>query len=116
MGDSEAMSSSALKIEPAAKAQEPSMEEILASIRKIISDDDSRGTPAPKPAPAMPAEEAPKGQDDIDALLADFEQPTSESSVLELTEEMAAPTEPIEGTDLDFIDAGLPPELAEDPS
>jgi cell pole-organizing protein PopZ len=36
-----------------AKAQEPSMEEILASIRRIISDDDA------KPAAAAPAEAAP---------------------------------------------------------
>jgi cell pole-organizing protein PopZ len=43
-----------------AKAQEPSMEEILASIRRIIADDDaSKATkppeaPAPKPPPAPP--------------------------------------------------------------
>jgi uncharacterized protein len=111
------MSSSALKIEPAVKAQEPSMEEILASIRKIISDDDSRGaSPVQKAAPASPAEDAPRGQDDIDALLADFEQPQGESEVLELTEEMAAPTERIEGTDLDFIESGPLPDIADDHS
>jgi hypothetical protein len=48
----------------AAKAQEPSMEEILASIRRIIADDDAAKTPpkptepaakaAPTPAPAPP--------------------------------------------------------------
>ena len=46
-----------------AKAQEPSMEEILASIRRIIADDDATKTakpseppapPAPKPVPAPP--------------------------------------------------------------
>ena len=37
-----------------AKAQEPSMEEILASIRRIIADDDT-AKPAPPPAPAAPA-------------------------------------------------------------
>ena len=43
-----------------AKAQEPSMEEILASIRRIIADDDAskatkpQDVPAPKPAPAPP--------------------------------------------------------------
>jgi cell pole-organizing protein PopZ len=57
-----------------AKAQEPSMEEILASIRRIISDDDAKpaaaaapvetpaSAPAPKPAaktPAMKAAPAP---------------------------------------------------------
>jgi len=40
----------------AAKAQEPSMEEILASIRRIIADDDSA-----KPAPAAPKPE-PKSE------------------------------------------------------
>ena len=76
----------------AAKAQEPSMEEILASIRRIIADDDGGHPPAkpdakaaevkaaepppvakappppPKPAPA-PAAAASK-QDDIDAMMA----------------------------------------------
>jgi cell pole-organizing protein PopZ len=45
----------------AAKAQEPSMEEILASIRRIIADDDaSKGPPtAPEPANASPEAAAP---------------------------------------------------------
>ena len=33
----------------AAKAQEPSMEEILASIRRIIADDDAAKAPPPPP-------------------------------------------------------------------
>src|SRR5712672_2007916 len=80
-----------------AKAQEPSMEEILASIRRIIADDDAAKTPAkaaepPKPAPApaparaaapaaRPAAAAPpprpappppaiSAQDDIDSMFA----------------------------------------------
>ena len=86
-----------------AKAQEPSMEEILASIRRIISDDDAK--PAAAPAEAAPAPAAPKpaaakpatppppapspvaapaptpapaaknSQDDIDAMLASFDAP-----------------------------------------
>ena len=82
----------------AAKAQEPSMEEILASIRRIIADDDTKpaagandkpaetaavvtmpqakpATSAPKPAPAAqaaPAEPEAMNQDDIDAMLAGF--------------------------------------------
>lgn len=40
-----------------AKAQEPSMEEILASIRRIISDDEAK--PAAASAPAAPARAAP---------------------------------------------------------
>ncbi|HEV3394504.1 MAG TPA: DUF2497 domain-containing protein, partial [Xanthobacteraceae bacterium] len=73
-----------------AKAQEPSMEEILASIRRIIADDDATKPPAkappkaaepapakaapapPEAAPAAPAEGA--GQDDIDAMLADLDE------------------------------------------
>ncbi|MGB8638921.1 MAG: DUF2497 domain-containing protein, partial [Pseudolabrys sp.] len=34
-----------------AKAQEPSMEEILASIRRIIADDDAKPAKAPETAP-----------------------------------------------------------------
>jgi uncharacterized protein len=79
-----------------AKAQEPSMEEILASIRRIIADDDASKTTkppevaAPKPAPvaAAPVRAAapppPKpvqapppvvanGPNDIDAMLAELE-------------------------------------------
>lgn len=41
----------------AAKAQEPSMEEILASIRRIIADDDAAKS-SPPPEPARPAPEA----------------------------------------------------------
>jgi uncharacterized protein len=96
-----------------AKAQEPSMEEILASIRRIIADDDSSKTakPPPKaaepapakaaPPPAPPAASAaaaePSNQDDIDAMLADLDEapappaPAPPEEVLELTEAMAAP-------------------------
>jgi cell pole-organizing protein PopZ len=86
----------------AAKAQEPSMEEILASIRRIIADDDGVKPPAkpeaktsevrapevspaakapapppfaaepPKPAPAPPP--AAMKQDDIDAMLAGLDE------------------------------------------
>jgi cell pole-organizing protein PopZ len=72
-----------------AKAQEPTMEEILASIRRIIADDDATKPkspeaktpetkaaeapkpvppPAPKPAPPPAAEK--NSQDDIDAMFA----------------------------------------------
>jgi cell pole-organizing protein PopZ len=76
----------------AAKAQEPSMEEILASIRRIIADDDGAKPaakpeakeppkpappPAPKPAPAPPAPSAAMGQDDIDAMLAGLDEPAA---------------------------------------
>jgi uncharacterized protein len=87
-----------------AKAQEPSMEEILASIRRIIADDDTKPAKAPEaapaarqpaapatppPAPARPAvPPAPKpatspatpaaaanSQDEIDAMLAELDGP-----------------------------------------
>ena len=44
-----------------AKAQEPSMEEILASIRRIIADDDT-AKPAAKPAAAAPAAPRHRGR------------------------------------------------------
>ena len=102
----------------AAKAQEPSMEEILASIRRIIADDDSKPgkvepkpeppaakappPPPPKPAPPPPAAPPPAAmkQDDIDAMLAGLDEPAAEPEppppepepdVLELTEAMQAP-------------------------
>ena len=94
-----------------AKANEPSMEEILASIRRIIADDDATKQPAkpaanpePQPARAAPAQAAapqPASQDDIDAVLADLDEAPAhsepepeEEDVLELTEAMTAPPEP----------------------
>jgi uncharacterized protein len=70
-----------------AKAQEPSMEEILASIRRIIADDDAgkQAKPAapavPEPTAAVPprppAASPPGGnsQAEIDAMLADLDVP-----------------------------------------
>jgi len=101
-----------------AKAQEPSMEEILASIRRIIADDDAAKPAKPEPAKpaaaAPPPKRAPKpappepaamSQDDIDAMLSNFDQPPPappppptappapepEADVLDLTEAMATP-------------------------
>jgi len=83
----------------AAKVQEPSMEEILASIRRIIADDDASKparapepvAPKPPPAAAVPARPAPPppppapppppvappaaAKGDIDAMLADLDKP-----------------------------------------
>ena len=85
----------------AAKAQEPSMEEILASIRRIIADDDAgkpgkpaespkppvaaavpvrpapppMRPPAPPQRPAAPPPAAVNNQDDVDAMLADLDSP-----------------------------------------
>src|SRR4030081_564290 len=107
----------------AAKTQEPSMEEILASIRRIIADDDAtkappkppepakaapapaRAGPPPRPAAAAPAPAPPpppaetNGQDDIDAMFATVDAKPEEpapADILELTEAMEAPPEPPE--------------------
>jgi uncharacterized protein len=105
----------------AAKAQEPTMEEILASIRRIIADDDAKppasvsaapsaaAPPTPPrqsappqppvaPTPAPVAESKPLKQDGIDMMLSELEErkePTIIGSeppdVLDLTESMVAP-------------------------
>jgi uncharacterized protein len=132
-----------------AKVQEPSMEEILASIRRIIADDEAKPAvaekptaaaaparpekpavaapaarapvmnnvppstvapakpaaakpaPAPAPPPAKAAPAASNSQDDIDAMLAGFEEAPSAAAappaapapadVFELTDDMALP-------------------------
>ncbi|HMG77568.1 MAG TPA: DUF2497 domain-containing protein [Xanthobacteraceae bacterium] len=99
-----------------AKSQEPSMEEILASIRRIIADDDASKT-APRPAeppqaaaaagPAPPAARpAPPPQappprvtppePSLDEVIAADPEPMADeedqaSDILDLTEQMAAP-------------------------
>jgi cell pole-organizing protein PopZ len=88
-----------------AKAQEPSMEEILASIRRIISDDEpGKAAPAPVEAPAAEAKPAPSpapsaklSQTDVDATLAKPAppaEPAPADDILDLTEAMAAAPEP----------------------
>ena len=103
-----------------AKAQEPSMEEILASIRRIIADDESKTRPpalsklapaatppepaapppeAPEPAPAPPPRLAAGQESDgmassMDTAAGEDSEETSEegaADVLDLTESMAAP-------------------------
>src|ERR1700724_1496774 len=88
-----------------AKVQEPSMEEILASIRRIIADDEAKPPAgdkptapaasaaraktekpaAPPPAPpkpaAPPAPAASNNQDDIDALLSGLDDATSAEEI-----------------------------------
>jgi cell pole-organizing protein PopZ len=104
----------------AAKAQEPSMEEILASIRRIIADDDAAKAPPPPeppkapvaaapvrpvaPAPAfepVPAAKEPSVNETVlDEMLAELNATPAPadaaedmgSDVLDLTEAMAAPS------------------------
>jgi hypothetical protein len=128
-----------------AKAQEPSMEEILASIRRIIADDDaSKGPPPAAAAPPRPAAMPPRApvppspqpaprpelnQRDIDAMLAgqaELHAAPSSEEILDLTEQMAQPAEAeppsfqtIDGqSDVIFTDAPPeppPPRAAEAP-
>jgi uncharacterized protein len=97
-----------------ARAQEPSMEEILASIRRIIADDDATKSnpsgadaakavaPAPRPVPppprmsVTPLPPAPAAELDSAALAApspeaDSDADDQSADILELTESMAAP-------------------------
>src|SRR6185436_6797131 len=84
-----------------AKAQEPSMEEILASIRRIIADDDTtkpapKPAPvaaAPKPAPQRPPAPPPKPEPPPVAIVEPPPPPEPEEDILDLTEQMAEPVE-----------------------
>jgi uncharacterized protein len=113
-----------------AKAAEPSMEEILASIRRIIADDDSNkpaakpaeppkpaaakpAPPRPVPPPAPPPRAAPppppaaagpppsNNQDDIDAMMAGLDAGPEPAA--------AEPDEPMESGILDLTEAMAAP-------
>jgi cell pole-organizing protein PopZ len=96
-----------------AKSQEPSMEEILASIRRIIADDDAsksaqRAAEPPKPAlrPAAPPRTLPEPEPEPEPSLPDMHaeelpdpaagmaEPEEDqtSDILDLTESMASPS------------------------
>jgi uncharacterized protein len=111
------------------------MEEILASIRRIIADDDASKSPPkaenpmpppptpmapPKPAPAPrpvaatpPPVEPVMQQDDLDAMLADVEKPDEKPDVLDLTEAMTA--EPASVPPVTFESAPMPEPAVERP-
>ena len=85
----------------AAKAQEPSMEEILASIRRIIADDDASKTPqrAPEPPKAAPRPAAPPPPapvepevEEPEPVAARVDVANEAADILDLTESMAAPS------------------------
>ena len=80
-------------------AQEPTMEEILASIRRIISEDDAPAEAAVAPEPV--AEITPEPEPVFEAAA---ETPAVEDEVLELTEPYEAPAAESIG-DLDVADA-----------
>ena len=82
-------------------AQEPTMEEILASIRRIISEDDAPVDAAPVPAAA--AEPSPALMDETPSVQ---EPAASEDDVLELTDRYEAPAAEVIGD----LDVAAPPE------
>ena len=79
-----------------AKAQEPSMEEILASIRRIIADDDTKPAPAaaaPRPAAMPPRAPAPPPEPPATSAHFDPPPPEPEDDILDRTEQMAETAE-----------------------
>jgi hypothetical protein len=94
-------------------AQEPTMEEILASIRRIISEDDAPAETAAAPAPAAQAAAAPEPEPEVSPALMDetpsMQEPAaSEDDVLELTDRYQAPVSQSIG-DLDVTDSAPEP-------
>jgi len=91
-----------------AKSQEPSMEEILASIRRIIADDDANKTaqraaaeppppppprPAPRPVAPPPPPEPSEPESYAESAEPIAEEPPEDNAadILDLTESMTAP-------------------------
>jgi cell pole-organizing protein PopZ len=91
-----------------AKSQEPSMEEILASIRRIIADDDASKSaqrppepPKPAPRPAAPPRIMPEPEREAEPTMQqvaaepELPEPDAEhdqaSDILDLTESMTSP-------------------------
>ena len=95
-------------------AQEPTMEEILASIRRIISEDDAPAeAPAgEEPAPAAEAEPEPQPQPEPDpAPVAEAAPVQADEEVLELTQR----AEPEQIGDLDVAEAAPFPAAEPEP-
>jgi len=90
-----------------AKVQEPSMEEILASIRRIIADDEAKPVaekpPSPAAAPAKPEKPAPAPAAKAPAS----EAPPPVTPVAPKAAAPAAPPEPAASNNQDDIDALL---------
>ena len=103
-----------------AQAQEPSMEEILASIRRIIADEEAtpKGGAKAEPEIASKADET-ISEDDLDKLFAtagaEDEAVEEEDDVLDLTEDLAVDDPPlIDGLD-DAADIAFADEIEPEP-
>lgn len=102
--------------------QEPTMEEILASIRRIISEDDAPAE-SEAPAEAGPAAAAAEPASELEPM-PDLEIPTAEppalaphEDVLELTERLDEPEpeiEPMDMSDLEVMEPQARHEIPED--
>lgn len=81
-----------------AESKEPTMEEILASIRRIISEEGEAAPEAAKPEPARPVAAAPEpkpqpvSQQSIDDIFGEDDEEGED--VLELTQSVEAPASP----------------------
>ena len=73
---------------------EPTMEEILASIRKIISEDSTEAPAATEPAPAVAAAPAPAPTPTPAPAPVAAAQPVDDDDIMELTDEAPAPAAP----------------------
>ena len=96
----------------AAKAQEPTMEEILASIRRIIADDDGGGDRKVENVEEDNDVSAKAGldmnQDDIDAMLADFDAPEPEPKKVAAKPKPVAVPAPAVDDDNDILELTKP--------
>jgi cell pole-organizing protein PopZ len=98
------------------KAQEPSMEEILASIRRIIADDQegAKGAPPmPQPAPPKSPQSFPREEDVLD--LGDIATPVPRSPALDLPQEDIGYRDARE-MDFDTLQAPEEPPVAQPPA
>ena len=89
-------------------AQEPTMEEILASIRRIISEDDAPAEAAPAAAAPEPEPEEDVSPAMMDVASEEQEPAASDDDVLELTDTYEAPAAESIG-DLDVSPAEVDP-------
>ena len=89
-------------------AQEPTMEEILASIRRIISEDDAPAEGAPAAAAPEPEPEEDVSPAMMDVASEEQEPAASDDDVLELTDTYEAPAAESIG-DLDVSPAEVDP-------
>jgi cell pole-organizing protein PopZ len=109
-----------------AKSQEPSMEEILASIRRIIADDDASKSaphpaesptaaapaPAARPAPPPPPTRVTPPEPSLDEAVAADPEPVADAEdqsadILDLTEQMATPPPPNAASQFRTIDGSF---------